>query len=58
VAGKNRNFGHFLPFFGLRHLVVWLIGSSLRKLNTGIGIKIVSVLQRLHGEIADRAHNL
>ena len=25
----------FLPFFGLRHLVVSPIGSSLRKLNTG-----------------------
>ena len=25
----------FLPFFGLRHLVVSLIGSSLRMLNTG-----------------------
>jgi len=52
----------FLPFFGLRHLVVSPIGSSLRKLNTGgqlqtflqrNGIKIVSVglLQRLRGEI-------
>jgi len=26
---------HFLPFFGLRHLVVSPIGSNLRKLNTG-----------------------
>ena len=52
----------FLPFFGLRHLVVLPIGSSLRKLNTGAQlqtfpyptsdvIKIVSLLQRLHGEI-------
>jgi len=50
----------FLPFLGLRHLVVSPIGSSLRKSNTGalrtfpyptVGIKIVSVLSRLHGEI-------
>jgi len=25
----------FLPFFGLRHLVMSTIGSNLRKLNTG-----------------------
>jgi len=51
---------NFCGFFGLRHLVVSPIGSSLRKLNTGAqlqtfplsnGIKIVSVLQRLNGEI-------
>jgi len=51
----------FLRFFGLRHLVVSPIGSSLRRLDTSAqlqtflplsnGIKIVSVLQRLHGEI-------
>ena len=50
----------FLPFFGLRHLVLSPIGSSLRKLNRGAQLqtfpyptafKIVSVLQRLHGEI-------
>ena len=48
-----------LPFFGLRHLVLSPVGSSLRRLNTSAqlqnflsnGIKIVSVLQRLHGEI-------
>ena len=56
---KTPNFCHFLRFFGLRHLVLSLIGNSLTKLNTGAhtnlplpnGIKIVSVLQRLHGEI-------
>jgi len=32
LAAKNPN---FCRFFGLRHLVVWPIGSSLRKLNTG-----------------------
>ena len=36
----------FWPYFGLRHLVVSPIGNSLSN-----GIKIVSVLQRLHGEI-------
>jgi len=36
----------FLQFFGFRHLVVSPIGNSLSN-----GIKIVSVLQRLHGEI-------
>ena len=35
VTAKNRNFCRFLSFFGLRHLVVLPIGSSLRKLNTG-----------------------
>jgi len=29
----------FLPFFGLRHLVVSPFGSSLRKLNTGIQLQ-------------------
>ena len=55
-AGENPQ---FLPFFGLRHLVVSLIGSSLKKLDMvhnykcplSNGIKIVSVLQLLHGEI-------
>jgi len=49
----------FLRFFALRNLVVSLTGSSLKKLDTAAqlqpslsnGIKIVSVLQRLHGEI-------
>ena len=49
----------FLPFFGLRYLVVSPVGGNLRKLNMDAqlkpslsnGIKIVSVLQRLHGEI-------
>ena len=51
----------FLPLFG-RHLLVSTVAGKLRKLNTGAqlgptnvplsnGIKIVSVLQRLHGEI-------
>ena len=35
LAAKNSNFCHILPYFGLRHLVVSPIGSSLRKLNTG-----------------------
>jgi len=57
LAAKKKQ---FLPFCGLQHLVVSPIGSSLRKMNTGAqlqtfplsnGIKIVSVLQRLHGEI-------
>jgi len=60
LAAKKNNFCHILPYIGLRHLVVSQVGSSLRKLNTGAqlqtfplsnGIKIVSVLQRLHGEI-------
>ena len=32
---KKNNLCHSLPYFGLRHLVVSPIGSSLRKLNTG-----------------------
>jgi len=49
-----------LPFFGIRHLVLSPIGNSLTKLNMGAqlqtfpypnSIKIVSLLQRLHGEI-------
>ena len=61
VAAKNPNFCRFLPFFGLRHFVMSPIGINLRKLSTiactttnlplSNGIKIVSVLQRLHGEI-------
>ena len=50
---------NFCRFFGLRHLVLSPIGNILTQLNTGAqlqtflpnGIKIVSVLQRLHGEI-------
>ena len=49
----------FLPFFGLRHLLMSPVGINLRKLSTvhncklplSNGIKIVSVLQRLHDEI-------
>jgi len=51
----------FLPVFGLRYLVVSTVGGRLRKLSTGAhattnlplsnGIKLVSVLQRLLGEI-------
>ena len=51
----------FFRFFGLWHLLMSSIGIHLRKLNTGAqlqttcpqsnGIKIVSVLQRLHGKI-------
>ena len=59
VATKNPNLCVFLSFFGLRHLVMSPTGNSLTKLNTvhnykpspTNGIKIVSVLQRLHGEI-------
>jgi len=29
----------FLPFFGIRHLVVSLVGSNLRKLNTGAQVQ-------------------
>jgi len=60
VAAKTPNFCRFLPFFGLRHLVMSPIVINLRKLSTGAqlplsnGIKIVSVLQRLHGEIGRR----
>ena len=32
-SGGKKN--HFLPFFGLRHLVVSTVGGNLRKLNTG-----------------------
>jgi len=35
VAAKNPNFCRFLPFFGLRHLVMSPIGINLRNLNTG-----------------------
>ena len=62
LVAKKPNLCHMLPYFGLRHLAVSPIDSSLRKLNTGAqlqlknvplsnGIKIVSVLERLHGEI-------
>jgi len=39
VAAKNPYFCRFLPFFGIRHLVVSPIGSSLRKLNTGAQVQ-------------------
>ena len=32
---KTPNFGHILPYFGLRHLVLSPIGNSLTMLNTG-----------------------
>jgi len=35
VAAKNPNFAVFLPFFGLRHLLMSPIGINLRKLSTG-----------------------
>jgi len=35
LAAKKLGKPQFLPFFGLRHLVVSPVGSSLRKLNTG-----------------------
>ena len=35
LAAKKPHFCQLLRFFGLRHLVVSLIDSSLRKLNTG-----------------------
>jgi len=35
VAAKNPNFCRFLPFFGLRHLVMLPNGINLRKLSTG-----------------------
>ena len=54
----------FLPYFGLRHSVVSPIGSNLRKLSTDAqlltfplsnGIKIISVLHCLHGDIVERS---
>jgi len=36
LAAKNL---HFLPFFGLRHLVLSPIGNSLTKLNTGAQLR-------------------
>jgi len=35
VAAKNPNFCGFLPFFGLRHLVMSPIVINLRKVSTG-----------------------
>ena len=35
VAAKNRHFCGFLPFFGLRHLVMSPIVINLRKVSTG-----------------------
>ena len=51
-----------LPFFGLQHLVMSTVNRNLRKLNTSAQLQafpypttwklfLVSVLQRLHGEI-------
>jgi len=43
-----------LPFFGLRHLVVSPVGSSLRKLNTGAQVQTFrypTVSKSFHGEI-------
>ena len=63
LAAKTPNFGHILPYFGLRHLVVSPIGYILKKLNMGAQprtfpyrtvSKIMSVVQRLHGEIGRR----
>ena len=34
-ASKKKQFCHILPYFGIRHLVVSPIGSSLRNLTTG-----------------------
>jgi len=34
VAAKNSNFCRFLPFIGLRHLVMSPVGINLRKLST------------------------
>ena len=54
VAAKKPQ---FLPFFWLRQLVMSPTGINLRKLSTGAQLqtfpypKIVSVLQRLYGEI-------
>jgi len=54
-SGSVYSVALFLPFFGLRHLVLSPIGNSLTKLNTGAQLqKIVSVLQRLHGDIGRR----
>ena len=58
LAAKKRT--QILPVFGFRHFVMWLIGGIRRKLNTTAnlplsnGIKTVSVLQQLHGEIVSR----
>jgi len=35
LCGLWRHKTHFLPYFGLRHLVVSPVGSNLRKLSTG-----------------------
>jgi len=40
VAAKNPNFCPFLPFFGLRHLVMSPTGINLRKLSTGGQLQI------------------
>ena len=59
VAAKKTIFAVFLPFFGLRHLVMSPIVINLRKLSMGVQLQTFpyptasksSVLQRLHGEI-------
>ena len=62
VAAKKNNFCRFLPFFGLRHLVMSPIGINLRKLSTVAQLQtfpyptasksfLNSSLQRLDGEI-------
>jgi len=39
AAKKKTNFCRFLPFFGLRHLVMSPIGINLRKLSTGAQLR-------------------
>ena len=61
LAAKTPNFGHILPYFGLRHLVVSPIGNSLTKLNTDAQLQtfpyptvsksFLYSKERLHGEI-------
>jgi len=63
LATKNPNFCRFV---GLQHLVMSSIGINLRKLSKGAqlqtflsnGIKIVSVLQRLRGEIGHKISDI
>jgi len=60
VAAKNRNFCHFLPFLDFAVFSGVANWQQSQKVERGCtrtnlplsnGIKIVSVLQRLHGEI-------
>ena len=60
LAAKKKQFLPLFAIFGLRHLVLSPIGNSFEKVEHGCtttnlplsnGIKIVSVLRRLHGEI-------